>query len=72
MAAAEGGRFMDGFVAAKEAADAAETHATCAKKTCICMHTLCATSDPHEFNGQGPGSNKPKVGTVKFRPQGKS
>ena len=37
---------MPGFVAAKAAADAAETHANVCK-TCTCMHTLRGTSDPH-------------------------
>ena len=38
--------FMDGCVGAGEAADAAETHVN-VRKTCTCMHTLRATSDPH-------------------------
>ena len=42
--------FMDGFVAAKEVADAAGTHANVCK-TCTCMHTLRATSDPHGHHG---------------------
>ena len=39
--------FMDGCVAAKEAADAEETHAN-VRKTSSRMHTGCATSDHHE------------------------
>ena len=38
--------FMGGFVAAKEAADAADTTAN-VRKTSICMHIGCATSDHH-------------------------
>ena len=37
--------FMDGFVEAKEAAGAAQTHVNLGK-TCTCMHILHATSDP--------------------------
>ena len=36
---------MDGFVEAKEAAGAAQTHVNLGK-TCTCMHILRATSDP--------------------------
>ena len=42
--------FMDGCVGAGEAADAAETHVN-VRKTCTCMHTLRATSDPHGHHG---------------------
>ena len=42
---------MDGCVGAGEAADAAETHVN-VRNTCTCMHTLCATSDPHGHDGR--------------------
>ena len=47
---------MDGCVGAGEAADAAETHVN-VRKTCTCMHTLRATSDPqgHHGRAQRPG-----------------
>ena len=48
--------FMDGFVEAKEAAGAAQTHVNLGK-TCTCMHILRATSDPqgHHGRAQRPG-----------------
>ena len=48
--------FMDGFVEAKEAAGAAQTHVNLGK-TCTCMHILRATSDPqgHRGRAQRPG-----------------
>ena len=42
--------FMDGCVGAGEAADAAETHVN-VRKTCTCMHTQRATSDPQGLHG---------------------
>ena len=42
--------FMDGFVEAKEAAGAAQTHVNLGK-TCTCMHILRATSDPQGHHG---------------------
>ena len=44
-AARSAASFMDGFVEAKEAAGAAQTHVNLGK-TCTCMHILRATSDP--------------------------
>merc|ERR1712138_127077 len=41
----------NGCVGAGEAADAAETHVN-VHKTCTCMHTLRATSDPHGHYGR--------------------
>ena len=42
--------FMDGFVAAKEAADAAETQANVRKNELACtMHTGCATSESRDL-----------------------
>ena len=50
---------MDGCAGAGEAADAAETHVN-VRKTCTCMHTLRATSDPHGHHGQ-PIRNKTRL-----------
>ena len=52
--------FLDGYVAAKEAADTAETHANVCK-TCTCMHTLHATSDPHGHHRESAGKRQAKV-----------
>ena len=56
MAARSAASFMDGFVEAKEAAGAAQTHVNLGK-TCTCMHILRATSDPqgHHGRAQRPG-----------------
>ena len=59
-AARSAATFMDGFVAAKEAADAAETHADVCK-TCTCMHTLRETSVPHEHHRLLAGKRQAKV-----------
>ena len=55
-AARSAASFMDGFVEAKEAAGAAQTHVNLGK-TCTCMHILRATSDPqgHDGRAQRPG-----------------
>ena len=55
-AARSAASFMDGFVEAKEAAGAAQTHVNLGK-TCTCMHILRATSDPqgHHGRAQRPG-----------------
>ena len=50
---------MDGFVEAKEAAGAAQTHVNLGK-TCTCMHILRATSDPqgHHERANRTGADK--------------
>ena len=50
-AARSAASFMDGCVGAGEAADAAETRVN-VRKTCTCMHTLRATSDPQGHRGR--------------------
>ena len=42
---------MDGCAGAGEAVDAAETHVN-VRKSCTCVHTLRATSDPHGHRGR--------------------
>ena len=49
--------FMDGCVEAGEAADAAETHVN-VRKTCTCMHTLRATSDPQGHHGRAQSTGR--------------
>ena len=49
--------FMDGCVGAGEAADAAETHVN-VRKTCTCMHTLRATSDPQGHHGRAQSTGR--------------
>ena len=48
---------MDGCVGAGEAADAAETHVN-VRKTCTCMHTLRATSDPQGHHGRAQSTGQ--------------
>ncbi len=50
--------FMDGFVEAKEAAGAAQTHVNLGK-TCTCMHILRATSDPRGHHGHAQSAGWP-------------
>ena len=50
--------FMDGCVGAGEAADAAETHVN-VRKTCTCMHTQRATSDPQGHRGRAQSARRP-------------
>ena len=56
-AARSAASFMDGCVGAGEAADAAETHVN-VRRTCTCMHTLRATSDPHGHHGRAQSTGQ--------------
>ena len=55
--------FMDGCVGAGEAADAAETHVN-VRKTCTCMHTQRATSDPQGHRGRAQSARRPNKGSL--------
>ena len=57
-AARSAASFMDGCVGAGEAADAAETHVN-VRKTCTCMHTQRATSNPQGLHGRAQSARRP-------------